>query len=740
MRKTAIVLMLVLFTMLFVACKVEVDDLDSGLVSVVFTSDTAGKGLFRSIEDCEPSTLYWTYTAEKIDGTGLNTGARKEQTPLKGDGTVGFNGEALTLSQGKWRFTLYGYKSNETVDGNVEYKEKVYQGSDDVKLVKIQGVDTQMISINVSAVDDGGEGTLCISENLAVQGSEGVFDRSSIEGVKEVITVKLNGEGNELWTADSYSSRIVSLDPGSYRITVSYVDSTDENMVYASGSITATVYSNLTTTVSGILNESSINANIYIKDVKRTASIVIDGSGTYTFDGTPANLESTTDKTTITGTFDAEDGQKLNVTMYSTLGANSKFKVSDDSGTVFAGFDLSLDDGATISGNTIVKVSTMISQELGENILISHVKTDGSTETMTKVPTVEEVDSNGEFWYDSETGSLVFATSSFSSFVVSCYADITVVIGNEIYAFYTKDYESEVAEWNNGTYKIQTSVEENKYLLFSNRDYNSAYIALYHAFQKASRGLGSVETIVTLNKDLEAKGLHCCGVFSSNDSVFVDGNNEKLGFVSDIPTVALDLHGHSINMLTPAAFGYAISVYNANLFIIDSSAQQNGMISSEQLFTVMHQGNGKVVVESGSVVSKNCYRSTTPGGTENPTLYYYSGVSVATATENVYDSSSDEYVSGSAFFNGGTLSFDCLAGCTLEGSGNISEKVVNAKKFENPTLVRDCYAYKSAVDKTKFAEYLDIPAGIFAYLSNGLIPDWCTFSLNGNGTFTVVKK
>ncbi len=405
-RFTIALTAILLVTMLFVSCKVEVDDPSMDLVSVVLTSDDASKGLNRTLEGYETSKLYWNYTAVKKDSTNLTTGQVESEKHLK-DG-IGFDGVTLTLSQGKWLFTLYGYKEESR-------KTKIYEGSTEEFVSKRTDDTAQTISIDVYPVKDGNNGYLCIADNLKVQNGSNLYDKST-EGYDEVITVKASEDNENLWN-DLDNDRKVELAPGSYTVVVAY---TKDGITYASGTTRVTIFSNLTTTVSGTLNESTADAVLEVNDkyASRNAGINSDSETDYVFDGTPANLENKSSKTIVKAAFkkidESGETSSLNVKIYSTLGANSTFEI-EGADAVVAGFDFNLTN-ATIDGVVIVK--TTIASGLS-GVKIYH---NGVLMNEIACESADAVKANGDWYYDAEGGTLVFATNAFSSFVVTCAA------------------------------------------------------------------------------------------------------------------------------------------------------------------------------------------------------------------------------------------------------------------------------------------------------------------------------
>ena len=400
---------IMLVSMLFVSCKAEVMDPAEDYVSIFFEREGTSKSLSRTIEDVPVGELYWYYTATKTDNTGLTTGATS--IPVKIGANKGFSEQVVgPFSQGSWNFVVYGCKE-ELAESATDLSNVIYQGFASVILKRQANGNAQQISVNVEPVKDSGNGFIEIANNLQVQTRTGNVSKS--DGYTEVINVQKDGQGGNLW--EGTSSRRVAVEPGTYKVTVSYEEG---DINYATGTITVTVYSNLTTTIAGTLNEETAQAAFeVVKSVKRSVSAGLaetEEVQTITVDATPADLDAA-GGTTVKAPF-AKEGEaeaKLNVTLYSALGANSQFKVQneEDAGAVVAGFDFNLEN-AKIKEGTLVTVTTNIGAGLG-TIKVYHNDKEMKSKTSADGLVADQ------FYYDESSGSLTFVTASFSSFIVT---------------------------------------------------------------------------------------------------------------------------------------------------------------------------------------------------------------------------------------------------------------------------------------------------------------------------------
>ncbi len=432
-RLMIIMLTVLLVTAVFVSCKVEVSGPPEGTVTVRFRTEDTARSLNSARETLDTSKYYWYYTAAKTDDSPA-TGTKVEETLV---GTNGKLTEAITdsFSLGKWNFVLKGYTSTGAD------KTLVYSGS--VKDYELKD-DTRTIDITVEPQKTPGKkGTLKVEEGIkfTANGRGYTATKVTVSGV--------DGGSDQTQPNAENGYYTYTLDSGSYKVTVIYESG---GVTYAVNTIYVNVWNSLTTTVGGTLDEITIKASFDAKEntsdgsVAQTAVLTDNTEATYSFVHSPANHEfpgSSSDLgTTVKGTFAKTEGAteaRITVTTYDTVsaGKTGTFTVADGSATV-AALEITLEN-ASIKDDGVAVVTTYISKGL------SSVKLYHSNNQMdeTAKDNENEVTANGNWSYDSSSGKLVFATSSFSPFHVTSQMNV---------------YDSD----NNVSYKLEKKGEDYK--------------------------------------------------------------------------------------------------------------------------------------------------------------------------------------------------------------------------------------------------------------------------------------
>ncbi len=432
-RLMIIMLTVLLVTAVFVSCKVEVSGPPEGTVTVRFRTEDTARSLNSARETLDTSKYYWYYTAAKTDDSPA-TGTKVEETLV---GTNGKLTEAITdsFSLGKWNFVLKGY----TTTG--ADKTLVYSGS--VKEYELKD-DTRTIDITVEPQKTPGKkGTLKVEEGIkfTANGRGYTATKVTVSGV--------DGGSDQTQPNAENGYYTYALDSGSYKVTVIYESG---GVTYAVNTIYVNVWNSLTTIVGGTLDEITIKASFDAKEntsdgsVAQTAVLTDNTEATYSFVHSPANHEfpgpSSDLGTTVKGTFAKTEGAteaRITVTTYDTVsaGKTGTFTVADGSATV-AALEITLEN-ASIKDNGVAVVTTYISKGL------SSVKLYHSNNQMdaTAKDNENEVTANGNWFYDSSSGKLVFATSSFSPFHVTTDMNVYDVANNTSYKLEKKgeDYK-----------------------------------------------------------------------------------------------------------------------------------------------------------------------------------------------------------------------------------------------------------------------------------------------------------
>ena len=245
MKKTISILLLVLLIAgVFISCDNKVNDNINEIVSVTFSSDdvTSSNPLF------DVSALYWKYTAEKADETGLTQGATLEQRWIYGGSASNSTQTGLGVvggfSQGLWKFTLYGYS-------DAAGSTLICQGSTTTSI----NSESNNVNVKVKPITTSGNGTIDLS-GLTVKCGEAEITNWSIGSVSYNPTTESEVSGKVLQ----------NVMPGTYRITITIKNEDDPLTVYDPYTLEQdiTVYSNLTTTVTGVLSVSASSETVSV--------------------------------------------------------------------------------------------------------------------------------------------------------------------------------------------------------------------------------------------------------------------------------------------------------------------------------------------------------------------------------------------------------------------------------------------------------------------------------------------
>lgn len=278
-----VVLMTLLLCGLLLSCNSEVNDLSNDLVSISFQSGNSGsKSINSSIEGTgsfEPGNYYWKYASQKNDSTNLISGQTSSYTeegavwlfkdsnnnPTTGLGVV--NG----FSQGVWNFKLFAYKREGAGTNESPYTYKlVFEGEKNSVTLSKNGNHSVVVAVSPLSGSDNGTLSILLSgdnrislktnENQTVYAQENIKAKLSIARIGDNGNTPIDMDSSQDGTQENLitvSDQSFSLEPGVYTVNVSFTNGLtgDEEIVYVPGSVVARVYSNLTTTISGQLNE-----------------------------------------------------------------------------------------------------------------------------------------------------------------------------------------------------------------------------------------------------------------------------------------------------------------------------------------------------------------------------------------------------------------------------------------------------------------------------------------------------
>ena len=378
---------LIAFGTLLVSCNANVEAPAEELVSISFENGSA-RALSSNLEGFAPETYYWKYAAKKADSSNLVSGETatydadgakwvKEGSQGLGTGT-GTDYESYKVqgfSQGLWNFKLFAYK-------DAAGTQLVYSGETTGVLLQTNG--NHRVDVVVSPAQSG-NGTLIVKitgeDKIILNPASG----SLIPNTKIRLGIdKLVGETATTIRALSFIEADYSnaeLLPGTYKVTVQFTND-DATVIYAAGSVVSTVYSNLTTTIKGSLNEVITYADF---GAEQNPDIITTTIGTAAItQGTTSstvNFTSTTE-TKVTASMPTAAAKSLIATMEQELDAKTSTSESTTS-------NLTLN----LSVNTTEATESTITYEIGMEATLVYEKIGAaSQETTTTKSNVETLD------------------------------------------------------------------------------------------------------------------------------------------------------------------------------------------------------------------------------------------------------------------------------------------------------------------------------------------------------------
>ncbi len=292
MKKLLVVSMAVLLaTLLIVSCDSEQKIEENGLAVISFdASEAVSRSLTREYESFDASNLYWYYTAEKKDSTGLTTGVATTKTAVNenktGLKTVG------PFSYGDWEFVLYGCT-------DAAGTKVAYEGKATITIKKA----TTTLTVFVTA-QQAGTGTLefpakkdivKLNDGTTVTLGSDIIERITFSCLNDSSKTQTKYDYATMLTVNT-SLRSISLDSGSYAVTFSYlkgVTSTtnegatayDDTNAYAVAeeTIYVSIKDNQTTTISGDIAENTGEVNPAAVEAEAKIVTASSSSTTTTF-------------------------------------------------------------------------------------------------------------------------------------------------------------------------------------------------------------------------------------------------------------------------------------------------------------------------------------------------------------------------------------------------------------------------------------------------------------------------
>ena len=239
MKKLSVIFIIgLLLVGIIISCDNKVNDNINETVSISFNK-LSSRDISSSVENFDATKLYWKYSAKKNsadNNPNLNSGSTFDyDSDTTGAVEIGkgLNATLSGFSQGLWDFKLFAYKDE-------GYSKLAYGG--EATGVRLEWGYNNVVDVEVSPyIDkDKGNGTIDLSE-LTVKCNETVISNWSISSVSFNPTTTSSFSGNKL----------TNVSPGTYTITITIKN--DDGTVYDPLTLNQniTVYSNLTTTVTG---------------------------------------------------------------------------------------------------------------------------------------------------------------------------------------------------------------------------------------------------------------------------------------------------------------------------------------------------------------------------------------------------------------------------------------------------------------------------------------------------------
>lgn len=432
MKKLSILILSVLLIAgLFISCDNSSVVPSEELVTITF-DDAQSRSLSAELEGFDKTKLFWAYTASKTDG-GLSSGATSDEVWIH-EGVAGLEGQIPGFSQGNWSFSLFAYKKIETTDasGNIStsYK-KVYEGTNDSVTLKRDSSTSNKVTVTVSPIKDQNvEGTLELESNKISFKSQKLNDSKPLLAQKYKVT-SLDG-----LTEYPMTSTTRPLVPGAYNVTVEFVDEAN-NIVYGSGTVVATIYSNLTTKVSGELVEllthvefdSDLNPDVITKTVSSdpisytvTDPVKVEKVNGNADSKVSAVVTANAAKNYISSVANEIEGATTsNTNVVFSLNVNTT-----EASSTGVTYDIGMSAVAIIKkGDSTISQVTKQIESLTEAVTVqmqlqtglNNVKVTHKLTSMSPLSSATDKSKNGYF-YDINSGILTIRTDSFSPFKV----------------------------------------------------------------------------------------------------------------------------------------------------------------------------------------------------------------------------------------------------------------------------------------------------------------------------------
>ena len=433
-----IILMVCLALVGLVSCTNEIEPAQEELIYVSF-ENRSSRALTASLEGFDVDAYFWSYEAQKSDGSGLKSGETgwdetgELAVPVQeGEGLSTIVEQLKTptkvpgFSKGYWNFRLFAFK-------DASREQLAYWGEADAVLISDI---YHTASVTVSPVS-GGSGYLKVG-NISFKPA------SSISTPTELVIYT-----DTIWELDEEEwvpvdvqpvDGIYTLPAKQYRFTREY---SYDSISVTSGSVIVTIYSNLTTTVSGSLSELTTYADfvgkqnpdavnvvasvdsLYYGDPTATHTLVVDSSSkveAIVTQGSVDNIisvtasklnigldENTSTEMTLSLGVDTVASTATSVVYEINMTAEINYKKTVGEQTVL--------DETTTADVKAVKEYVTATIQMQTGLLYVSVLHDGNL--MADSTNTDDDEGYGIYSYDSSTGVLTIVTKTFSPFAVN---------------------------------------------------------------------------------------------------------------------------------------------------------------------------------------------------------------------------------------------------------------------------------------------------------------------------------
>ena len=602
MRKHLFIILMVCLAIVgLVSCKNEIEPAQEELIYVSFENGTS-RALTATLESFDVDGYYWSYEAQKNDGSGLKSGTTvwnetgADSVPVQsGKGLDDTNNDPVKVpgfSKGYWNFRLFAY-------ADAERTELAYWGEADAVLIDSGH---HLASVTVSPVA-GGNGYLKV-------GTITFNPASSISAPTDLVvyTDEIFKLENNVWVLVNVEpvNNIYTLPAKQYKFTRTY---SYEGIPVANGSVIVTIYSNLTTTVSGSLSELTTYAEFEGKQNPDAVNVVASAS----------NLEYDTEST-ASHTLVVESSTKVQATV--TQGSVNEIIASTASAlNIGLDEDTSTDMTLSLGVDTVASTATSVVYEISMTAEINYKKTVGETVVLDETTTadVKSVEEYVTATIQMQTGLLDVKVFHDGNLMVES-TDTADDQGHGIYS-----YDS-----STGVLTIVTKT-------FSPFSVN-------YSFPKdvAVARIGTVyyDTLGEAVAAVPDTGVQTV-IFMLRDTSLANGIT-----VSAEKNIVLELNGHIISGNTDSSSTYALITNRGILTIQDSTDTEKNGTGSGLLTTYISNpdqqdvpgyasntitNNGTLIVESGKIVNNGtgyaCYAidNQTNGNSYSPVLIINGG-------------------------------------------------------------------------------------------------------------------